>query len=465
MDEMERIKRRLDRERRARLEAETLLEEKSRSLYDTTVELRALADKLAAREARTRAILDTAAEGIISTDSHGFIVSFNAAASVVFQYEAGEAIGRSLRDLIPLVADYEMHSSDEKKTQAGRLVVAQAIECTGRRSDGSDVPLSISGSCFRVGQSTMCTWVVRDITRVKKAEAELQRTQAKLLQSDKLASIGQLAAGVAHEINNPLGFVFSNLNSLAGYARDIKQVFQAYEQLAAAAAEENYTQLKQRCESVQAILKDTDFRYVLEDLNDLINESIDGAERVREIVADLRDFSHVDSAGLAVENVNDLIRKTINIASNILKYKAEVECDLRKIPDIRCYGGKLGQAFLNLLVNAAQAIEEKGTIRVRSGQTEDRVWVEVEDDGCGIPEEDLNRIFDPFFTTKDVGSGTGLGLNVVYNIVQVHNGSINVQSIVGTGTTFRIELPVDGPEEVQESGHGRGTRSGSAGAV
>ncbi len=275
---------------------------------------------------------------------------------------------------------------------------------------------------------------------------ELQCTQAQLLQSDKLASIGQLAAGVAHEINNPIGFISSNLNSLGEYLTDIKRVMGAYEPLLDAIGQAQ-SSLSAQAGSVRKIREEVDIEYVLSDLSDLVKESIEGAQRVRKIVADLRDFSHVDSDDATIENINTLLDKTISVASNELKYKADIKREYGQIPDVLCYGGKLGQVFLNLLVNAAQAIEQRGTIIVRSGLEDDRVYVEIEDTGCGIPQENLNRIFEPFFTTKEVGKGTGLGLNLAYNIVQDHDGQITACSTVGQGTTFRVELPVAGPPD------------------
>ncbi len=271
---------------------------------------------------------------------------------------------------------------------------------------------------------------------------KLQQTQAQLLQSDKMASIGQLAAGVAHEINNPIGFISSNLNSLNEYLQDIKRVMAAYDQL----LKNNDSPIPpETIDHAKQVRKNVDLDYLLSDLDDLVKESVEGTERVRKIVADLRDFSHVDNDDTTIEDINALIDKTISVASNELKYKAEVRREYGKISEIPCYGGKLGQVFLNLLVNAAQAIEGNGTISIRTGQEDQHVWILIEDTGCGIPQENIKKIFDPFFTTKDVGKGTGLGLNLAYNIIQDHGGRITVDSTVGQGTTFRIVLPIAGP--------------------
>ncbi len=286
-------------------------------------------------------------------------------------------------------------------------------------------------------------------SKAEEALRELEQAHSQLLQADKMASIGQLAAGVAHEINNPIGFISSNLNSLGHYVKDLRRVLEAHEDLMSLCIRSPST-APMKVEEVEALRKEVGVDYIMSDIEDLITESVEGTHRVRQIVADLRDFSHVDSPDVSEENINQLLDKTINVAWNELKYKTEVVREYGQIPAIPCYGGKLGQVFLNLLVNAAQAIEERGTITIRTGQGDGHIWVEVSDTGRGIPSENLKRIFDPFFTTKGVGNGTGMGLHLAYKIVEAHGGHIGAESAVGKGTEFRIELPVAGPPEVRE---------------
>ena len=280
--------------------------------------------------------------------------------------------------------------------------------------------------------------------REKQLRDKIQQQQSQILQNEKMASIGQLAAGVAHEINNPIGFISSNLNTLKEYRDDLKQVLEAYGSLQEAA--QNQGDVSAKAQAAQSVIQDVDLPFLVEDLDSLIDESVEGTERVRQIVADLRDFSYIDSPELGDQNVNEMLEKTLNVAHNELKYRATVQTEFGDVPDIKCFGGKLSQVFMNLIVNAAQALQEPGTVTVRSGHEGEHVWIEVSDTGCGIPEENLKRIFDPFFTTKDVGKGTGLGLNLAYNIVQSHDGDIAVDSVVGQGTTFRLTLPIQGPE-------------------
>ncbi len=237
---------------------------------------------------------------------------------------------------------------------------------------------------------------------------ELRETQAQLVQTEKMASVGQLAAGVAHEINNPLGFIVSNLNSLGGYVEDIKRALSVTEGVIGA-VKAGSPEVSAKVEEADRVREEIDLDYVLSDIDSVVGESIEGADRVRKIVADLRDFSHVDSPDVTEADVNELIEKTLSVAANELKYKAEVIRELGDVPAIPCFGGQLSQVLLNLLVNAVQAIEERGTVTVRSGQAGGDVWIEVADTGCGIPEEHLPILYWPSLTTSWTSRGSSPG--------------------------------------------------------
>jgi hemerythrin-like metal-binding protein len=260
--------------------------------------------------------------------------------------------------------------------------------------------------------------------------SKVEAAQSQLLQSEKMASIGQLAAGVAHEINNPIGFVNSNLGTLGRYVDDLLR-------LADATGDSP---------GVQAVAAEIDLPFLREDIKVLLGESRDGLERVRKIVANLKDFSHVDQT---VEFVQaDLIaglESTIGVAAHELKYKTELVRKLQPLPLVRCIPAQINQVFLNLLVNAAQAIPERGVIKLASGQENDQVWIDVSDTGSGMDEATRKRIFEPFFTTKPVGTGTGLGLSICYDIAHAHGGGFDVESTPGVGTRIRLWLPVSGP--------------------
>ena len=293
-----------------------------------------------------------------------------------------------------------------------------------------------------------------DIQRREEVEAELVRRnleltevnqqfsamRQQLVQADRLASIGQLAAGVAHEINNPIGYIFSNFGSLQTYLTALFDMLNAYERaeplISASAVRDDLLALRKRIE----------LDYLKEDIPVMMRESMEGIDRVRKIVQDLKDFSRIDN-GLEWQwaNLHHGIESTLNIVNNEIKYKADVVREFGELPDIECLPSQINQVVMNLVVNAAHAIgHERGVITVRSGcdaQTR-TVWIEVADNGCGISADVKARIFDPFFTTKPVGMGTGLGLSLAYGIINKHHGKIDVDSTPGSGTVMRITLPI-----------------------
>ena len=265
---------------------------------------------------------------------------------------------------------------------------------------------------------------------------KLEDAQGQLLQSEKMASVGQLAAGVAHEINNPIGFINSNLNSLRGNVDDLLAVIDAYEKADALLA--SHPELLAPISKAKAA---ADLEFLQGDIRSLIAESLDGVQRVKKIVDNLKDFSRVDTAEWQFANLENGLESTLNIVWNELKYKTEVRKEYAGLPEIECIASQLNQVFMNLMINAAHAIAEHGVITLRTGFDENIVWVEVEDTGAGIKPEHLKRIFEPFFTTKPIGKGTGLGLSLAYSIVQRHHGQLDVRSELGKGTAFRVSLP------------------------
>ncbi|MBT0963737.1 ATP-binding protein [Denitromonas iodatirespirans] len=272
----------------------------------------------------------------------------------------------------------------------------------------------------------------------RKLIRELESAHNQLLQSEKLASIGQLAAGVAHEINNPIGFVNSNLGTLASYVDELMGVLDAYTGV--------HAQLPDAQRSaVEAQIDGVDLAYLREDLVALVTESREGLDRVKRIVQDLKDFSRMGESEAAWADLHHCLDTTLNVVANEIKYKAEVVKHYGELPEVECVASQINQVFMNLVVNAAQAIAERGTVTITTGTEGDGVFVAVRDTGVGIPPEVKKRIFDPFYTTKPVGTGTGLGLSVSYSIIERHGGRITVDSTVGEGSEFRIWLPVHHP--------------------
>ncbi|MDR9873560.1 ATP-binding protein [Pseudomonas allii] len=267
---------------------------------------------------------------------------------------------------------------------------------------------------------------------------ERKHLESQLVQSEKLASLGQLAAGVAHEINNPVGFISSNLSTLDGYFKQLQQMLDAYRQ-----AEDALVPAEQR-DQLKAMRDDMELDFLKEDIPILIHESKEGIGRVVQIVKDLKNFSRVDNDQTwQFANLLQGIDSTLNIVASELKYKADVVKRYGPLPEIECLASQLNQVVMNLVINAAQSMgPERGTITISNGVEGEHVWLEVADNGCGIAPETVQKIFDPFFTTKPVGEGTGLGLSLSYGIVKKHGGNISVISELGKGTTFRVVLPI-----------------------
>jgi len=275
-----------------------------------------------------------------------------------------------------------------------------------------------------------------NLAQVRQLNRQLEEAQNQLLQSEKMASIGQLAAGVAHEINNPIGYVSSNLTTLNDYIGELLTVLDAYE-----AADPLLRAQPAIGEHIEQLKAKADLAFLRADVQALIGESSEGIERVKNIVRDLKDFSRVDNLDWGLADIEQGIDSTLNIVWNEIKFKADIVKDYGGIPPVECLGSQLNQVILNLVLNAAQAIEERGTITLRTRADPQHVRIEVADTGKGILPEIQARIFEPFFTTKPVGKGTGLGLSLVYSIVRRHGGTIEVESEPGRGSCFRIELP------------------------
>ncbi|GAB1393299.1 hypothetical protein MASR1M60_14620 [Rhodocyclaceae bacterium] len=300
----------------------------------------------------------------------------------------------------------------------------------------------VANELWRLVQRSRSLRLLADnLAHQRELNKRLEAMQGQLLQSEKMASIGQLAAGVAHELNNPIGFVSSNLGTLESYVQDLFTILDAYAAVDTAA-------LPPCPELVQAqkLKRNKDYDFLCTDLVQLLAESRDGLSRVAKIIRDLKDFSRAGEVVMQWANLHQGLESTLNVVWNELKYKCTVKKEFGELPDIWCEPSQLNQVFMNLLVNAGHAITEQGEITIRTGRTDKEVFVAISDTGSGIAPEHLNSIFDPFFTTKPVGKGTGLGLSLSYGIVQKHGGRIEVESTLGQGSTFTVWLPVEPPE-------------------
>ena len=334
-----------------------------------------------------------------------------------------QALNSHLEHHTPYEVDYRVYSADgtyHDWHDSGRAYY-----------DNSGVASRMTGACI-------------DITDHNKDELRIRELQAQLLQNEKMASIGQLSAGIAHEINNPMGFINSNLGTLEKYVDKFDRYIAALEPLVQGCDDQEQQQ------SLHALRKELKLDYVLRDIRQLLEESADGAARIMRIVQDLKTFSRSDTAQIAKADLHQCIDSTINIIWNQIKYVAELNKEYGNLPKVPCNIQQINQVFMNLLVNACHAIQEKtteelGTITVQTWTDNKDVYIAVSDTGCGMPEEVRRRIFEPFYTTKEVGKGTGLGLSISHEIIKKHGGELTVKSDVGQGTTFTISLPLVRP--------------------
>ena len=272
----------------------------------------------------------------------------------------------------------------------------------------------------------------------KRMEMQLKESQARIVQQEKMASIGQLAAGVAHEINNPIGYITSNMNSLCKYAEKLAQFIEIQEQAIESCADDATKA------SIVELKRQIKLDFVMKDFRELIAESLEGSKRVSKIVQDLKSFSRAEGNEAIIVDLNECIRSTLNVVRNEIKYVAELDIRLGDIPPVVCWPQQIGQVVMNLLVNAAHSISGNGLITLATTQVEDTIEICVTDSGCGISPENMTKIFEPFFTTKEAGKGTGLGLAISADIVRKHGGELLVRSEVGKGTIFTVRLPVKG---------------------
>ncbi len=269
---------------------------------------------------------------------------------------------------------------------------------------------------------------------LKQAYLDLQNTQEQLVHTEKMASLGQLVAGIAHEIKNPLNFIYGNTGFLSEYTSKLQSLLEAYDSLPSLTAEDR--------ERIAGLKADCHYDFIREDLPTLIDNFTEGASRINTIVSDLRTFSRMDSETVSEIDVHAAIEISLNLLRNQYRERIEIHREYGEIPKIRGYSGKLSQVFMNLLSNAFHAVSDKGEVWIRTRRDKDVVHVEIEDTGHGIPREHLNRIFEPFFTTKEVGQGTGLGLSISYGIIEQHHGKIFVANAPGGGAVFTIRLPI-----------------------
>jgi len=456
MDELERLSRRCARERKARKEAETLLEEKSLAFTELNQELMQLATSLKIREELMSSILEAAGEGIYGVDQEGLTTFINPAGAAMLGYSPEDIIGRIHHELA--------HHSRQDGTAYPQVEcpiysafrdgkIHRVDDEVFWRADGSCFPVEyVSTPIFEDGEPRGAVISFNDITERKQAEKEQMTLEVQLRQAQKLEAIGQLAAGIAHEINTPIQFIGDNTHFLLEAFGDIEKLVASQNQLIEAAQEGEIPD--GIIAKIKRVAEEVDLEFLKEEVPLAIQQSLEGIDRVSKIVRAMKEFSHASEEAKSALDLNSAIQSTITISRNEWKYVAELETDLDpNLPLVPCLQSEFNQVILNVIINAAHAISDvvgnnaksMGLIRVCTRRDGDWVEITISDTGTGIPEEICSRIFDPFFTTKGVGKGTGQGLTIAYGVVvDKHAGTIKVESKVGVGTTFIIRLPITG---------------------
>ena len=287
------------------------------------------------------------------------------------------------------------------------------------------------------------------IKDLQQAHLTLKETQEQLIQSEKLALLGQLAAGIAHEINNPVGFISSNIEVLEKYIKSYARVQMQIDLLLKEVSVKNFENISFLTKNIKKVEKDENMDFINEDIHMLLDESKRGTDRIKSIVNNLGVFARKDKQQMKLNKLEDILNGTINIIGSDFKYKCKVKKKYQKIPLIICNAEKLGQVFLNIIMNAAQSIKTKGEVCVKTYKKNNHVCVEISDTGEGISKENIRKMFDPFFTTKDPGKGTGLGLSISYDFVKQHGGEMSVDSVLGKGTTIKVMFPLKADKNIK----------------
>jgi PAS domain S-box-containing protein len=396
---------------------------------------------LRASERRYRQLTEQTRDAIVLADQAGTITLFNPAAQVMFGYSEPEVRGQPLTILMPQELR-QAHSRGFQRYLETRVphLIGRAVEVRGRRKTGEVFPVEISLSAVDLPEGIGFLGAIRDLT-------ERQRMQGQIVQAEKLASLGLLSAGVAHEINNPLSYVTNNLAVLERHVSCLGEVLAAYEQARSILE----TASPERADCIAKLTIENDLPYIQEHVGAILKSTRQGVKRVSDIVQNLRGFARLDQAAIDRLDLNAAIASSLElIRSRLDRHRIDVVQNLGTIPAILCAPAQINQVILNLLLNAAQAIEASGRtsgrIEISTRTSGQDVILDISDDGCGIPPEIQPRIFDPFFTTKPVGEGTGLGLSSSHGIVSDHGGRIELKSALGQGTRFRVVLPVEGKQ-------------------
>lgn len=457
----------LHRARKGKKIAEDLLDTKASELYEAK-------QKIEQNEHYLKNVLRSIKDCIFITNNDGIIKEVNRAVLNTLKYTREELLGQSVNTFFELESGHEIITSDIDEDIKNLKIKDLLAHSSGSMNDRimkgkNDIKRIVSlASSFVYDEENNIVDVVisaRDIEKnrkllnelhetqnnLKEANEKLKRQQAQLVHQEKMASLGQMSAGIAHEINNPIGFINGNLNIFKEYLINIKKFSDITNNLKNLDKDVSKDELLNLIKEQNRISTEIDLDYLINDSTALIKESRDGANRVKEIVSGLKGFVHTDEEmSLKEANINENLESTLRIAHNQIKNHVTVKKLYGEIPTIFCLAGQLNQVFLNLIVNAGQAIESEGEIIIRTFTEDEYVVISIADTGKGIPKEHFSKLFDPFFTTKSVGEGTGLGLSISKGIIDQHQGKFEVKSELNVGTTFTIKLPIRAVGEKEE---------------
>ncbi|TRW93119.1 MHYT domain-containing protein [Candidatus Methylobacter oryzae] len=399
--------------------------------------------ELREREMQFRALLESTPDPMVIVDGNDSINMINRQAVDLLGYAKDELLGKAVGILLTDESG-RIYNQFRNDTNAQAAPASRRQELFVKTNGGRNIPVEVSLSPIETSKGVLIAAALRDITERKRYEEsilQLAEAKSQLLQTEKMSAIGQLAAGIAHELNTPIAFVYANLGAFDGYIKDILEITAAYRANA-------------RPGDVVASAAEKDFEYLQSDIFELIAESKDGLMRMKSIVDDLRNFSRADGGEWQIVDLHKGLDSTLNIVRNELKYKCVVTKNYSNdLPLIRCFASQLNQVFMNLLVNAAHSIEGRGEIAITTRicpTDHSAIQVLIADTGSGIAQENLKRIFEPFYTTKPIGQGTGLGLSIAWGIIAKHHGTIDVSSVAGVGSTFTITLPIEQDDLISE---------------